>query len=147
MPSHSLKNPMPNRKASHTANLMLNNLFKLPFVVTGFGLLKRGFDPMAGIVHADKQNRDSFACDVMEAIRPRVDDWLLEFIQRHEFTKKDFYEKRDGGIRLTLKITPILTETISYWSADIDDVINQVEGILLNHKSIDQVKQHKKRRK
>jgi CRISPR/Cas system-associated endonuclease Cas1 len=55
----------------------------------------------------------------MEVVRPIVDDWLLEFIQRHEFTKKDLYEKRDDGIMLTLKITPILAKTISYWSDKI----------------------------
>ena len=63
---------------------------------------------MAGVVHADNQYRDSFGYDVMEAVRPDVDAWLFEFVQNHKFTIKDFYEKKDGGIRLTLKITPLL---------------------------------------
>jgi hypothetical protein len=46
----------------------------------------------------------------------------------------DFYEKRDGGIRLTLKITPILAETVSLWLEKIESVIKQVEGILLDNK-------------
>ncbi len=71
----------------------------------------------------------------MVAVRPKVDGLLLEFIQRHEFTKKDFYEKRDDGLRLTLKITCILAETTSSWSEYVNKVINKVEGILLNHES------------
>jgi hypothetical protein len=67
----------------------------------------------------------------MDAIRPDVDAWLLEFVQNHIFKVKDFYEKRDGGIRLTLKITPILVETVSLWSEKIESVIEHVEGILL----------------
>jgi len=126
---------------------MLNYLYALLVAETRFGLLKRGFDPIAGIVHTDNQYRDSFAYDVMEAVRPEVDAWLLEHIQRHEFTKQDFYEKRDGGIRLTLKITPVLGETISIWSENIETVINHVEGILLNHEAIDQIRHHKKYRK
>jgi CRISPR/Cas system-associated endonuclease Cas1 len=68
-------------------------------------LLRAGFDPMAGVCHTDNQYRDSFVYDVMKPVRPDVDAWLIEFIQNHKYSIKDFYEKRDGGIRLTLKIT------------------------------------------
>jgi len=95
---------------------------------------------MAGIIHADNQYRDSFAYDVMEAVRPDVDSWLLEFVQNHNFSLKDFHEKRDGGIRLTLKITPILAETVSLWSEKIESVIKQVRAILLNGKSLEKKK-------
>ena len=116
---------------------MLNYLDALLFAETRLGLLKAGFDPMAGVVHADHPYRDSFVYDVMEAVRPDVDMWLLDFVQNHDFSVKDFYEKRDGGIRLTLKITPILAETVSLWSEKIEAVIEQVEGILLKNKSPD----------
>jgi len=42
---------------------------------------------MAGIFHADNQYRDSLAYDVMEPVRPYVDEWLLEFIKSHVFPK------------------------------------------------------------
>jgi hypothetical protein len=73
----------------------------------------------------------------MEPVRPDVDEWLLEFMQNHKFTAKDFYEKRNGGIRLTLKITPILAETVLLWSDKIEAVIKQVESLLLNNETID----------
>jgi len=92
---------------------------------------------MAGIFHTDNQYRDSFVYDVMEAVRPDVDAWLLDFVQNHNFSVKDFYENRDGGIRLTLKITPILAETVSLWSEKIESVIEQVEGILLKNQNPD----------
>jgi CRISPR/Cas system-associated endonuclease Cas1 len=80
--------------------------------------------------HADDQYRDAFVYDVMEAVRLDVDAWLLELIQNRIFSVEDFYEKRDGGTRLTLKITPILAETVSLWSEKIESVIEQVEGVL-----------------
>lgn len=81
----------------------------------------------------------------MEAIRPDVDMWLIEFVQNHILTSKDFYEKRDGGIRLTLKITPVLAKTVSLWSEKIESVIEQVEGILLKNQNLD-FKMHHKRK-
>jgi len=66
----------------------------------------------------------------MDAVRPDVDAWLLEFVQNHKFSVKDFYEKRDGGIRLTLKITPILAEIVTLWSVKIESVIKRVKAIL-----------------
>jgi len=69
----------------------------------------------------------------MEAIRPDAVAWLLEFVQNHIFTVKDFYGKRDGGVRLTLKLTPFLAETIQLWANKIEPVIEQVKEILLNN--------------
>jgi len=86
--------------------------------------------------HADNQYRDSSVYDVMETVRPDVDMWLLEFVQNHNFSMKDFYEKRDGGIRLTLKITPILAETVLLWPEKIESVIERVKAILVGDGSL-----------
>ena len=125
------------------AKALLNYLYALLFAETRLGLLRAGFDPMAGVVHADNQYRDSFVYDVMEAVKPDVDAWLFGFVQNHLFSMKDFYEKRDGGIRLTLKITPILAETISLFSEKIESIIEQVEGILLKSQVPEQKKYKK----
>src|SRR5579863_724249 len=37
-----------------------------------------GLDPGIGFLHVDTPNRDSLACDLMEAVRPAVDAWLLD---------------------------------------------------------------------
>jgi len=72
------------------AKSMLNCLDAFLFAETRFGLLRACFDPMACVIHADNQYRDSFAYDVMEAVRPNVDVWVVEFVQGHKFTIKDF---------------------------------------------------------
>jgi len=86
---------------------------------------------MAGVAHADNPYRASFAYDVMESVRPDVDSWLFDFVQNHKFLTKDFYKKKDGRIRLTLKITPVLAETVSLWFEKIEAVIEQVKMVLL----------------
>ena len=55
-----------------------------------------------------------------------------------EETSKDFYKKNDGGIRLTLKITPILAETVSLWVERVEPVVARVKAILMDHDSLDE---------
>jgi CRISPR/Cas system-associated endonuclease Cas1 len=75
---------------------------------------------MAGVAHADNPYRDSFVYDVMELIRPDIDAWLVEFVQNLKFSVNDFYETRDGGIRLTFRLTPFLAETIPLWTNNLE---------------------------
>jgi CRISPR/Cas system-associated endonuclease Cas1 len=82
---------------------------------------------MAGVYHLDNPYRDSFPYDVMEPERPYVDDWLLEFMKNHLFSKRDYYENEDGGVRLTLKLTPILAETLPLLTERIKPVMQQVK--------------------
>jgi CRISPR/Cas system-associated endonuclease Cas1 len=77
----------------------------------------------ADIFHTDQIYRDSFVYNVIEAVRSDVDAWLLDFTETHVFSRTDFYETRDGGIRKTLKLTPILAETVSFWSENISSAI------------------------
>jgi hypothetical protein len=54
--------------------------------------------------------------------------------------KKDFYEPRYGGVRLTRKLTPFLAETLSIWVMKIESVIEQVKAILVDKDSIEGIK-------
>ena len=53
---------------------------------------------MAGDFHTDNQYRDSFDYDVMEAVRPDVDAWLLEFVQNCKFKIIDFMKNKMVGL-------------------------------------------------
>lgn len=41
-----------------------------------------GLDPGFGVLYVDTKARDSLACDLMEAIRPDVDAFLVDWITR-----------------------------------------------------------------
>jgi bisphosphoglycerate-dependent phosphoglycerate mutase len=66
----------------------------------------------------------------MEPVMLNVDEWLLEFIKNHIFIRRDFYENKDDGVRLTLKLTLILAETLPFWADRIEPDIQQVKRIL-----------------
>jgi CRISPR-associated endonuclease Cas1 len=96
------------RGASNPANAMLNYLYAILEAETRIALLTIGLDPGMGFLHADQAGRDSLALDVMEPIRPVVDQWLLDFIQRAYFAKRDFFERRDGTVRISSQIAALL---------------------------------------
>jgi hypothetical protein len=69
-----------------------------------------------GVLHADLTARDSLACDLMEPIRPQVDSYLLEWIERGPLRREWFFEERNGNCRLMRSFAARLTETASTWA-------------------------------
>lgn len=89
-----------NRKAANATNAMLNYLYSIARSETATALHAVGLDPGVGIMHADNPASDNLALDVMEAVRPHVDRWLLEFLTRRVFVFREFYEMEDGSVRM-----------------------------------------------
>ena len=90
-----------------------------------------GLEPGMGVMHADQRGRDSLACDLMEAIRPKVDAYVLEFLQRRAFRKADFFETREGVCRLMPSITGELLRTRESWSNELASVTEFVADTLM----------------
>ena len=53
-----------------------------------------------GVFHADQKCRDSLVLDLMEAVRPQVDAYLLDLLAARTFSAKDFVETRKGVCRV-----------------------------------------------
>jgi len=104
------------RNAANPANAILNYLYAILEAETRVALLTVGLDPGLGLMHADQVSRDSLACDVMETLRPTVDSWLLGYLAAAHFAKSDFFERPDGTVRLTSRLTAVLAETASVWA-------------------------------
>jgi CRISPR-associated protein Cas1 len=109
---------------------MLNYLYSLLYTQSRNAILKADLDPTAGIMHADNIYRDSFAYDVMELVRPDVDFWLLNFINKNKFPKKYFTVMPEGNIRLSLQITPHLVDTIPLWEEKIVPVVDNIRRMI-----------------
>lgn len=120
------------RTAANPANAILNYLYSILEAETRIALLAVGLDPGLGIVHADQKNRDSFACDVMEAIRPKVDAFVLELLRTRPFGTGDFFERRDGCCRLMPPVTKMLTETAPRWAAELGSIVEGIAEALMH---------------
>jgi CRISPR-associated endonuclease Cas1 len=104
------------RLAANPVNTILNYLYALLEAECRLALAALGLDPEMGVLHMDTVNRDSFACDLMEAIRPDVDAYVLNWIGRQSLKRNWFFEERNGNCRLMADLAIQLAETASTWA-------------------------------
>jgi CRISPR-associated endonuclease Cas1 len=103
------------RLATNPGNAILNYCYALAETESRLALSAMGLDPGLGVLHTDQKARASMALDLMEAIRPEVDAWVLRFLRTSTFRSDDFHETRQGNCRLLAPLTHILAETLPVW--------------------------------
>jgi CRISPR-associated protein Cas1 len=107
------------RSAINPANAMLNYTYTVLLFESVIALTAMGLDPGLGYLHLDVANRDSLACDVMEAVRPEVDGYLLDWLIRRPLKREWFRESSGGQCLLRYDLCSILCETASMWRSAI----------------------------
>jgi CRISPR associated protein Cas1 len=103
------------RAATHPINALLNYLYALLESEARIALLAAGLDPTLGVLHADQRNRDSFALDAMEPVRPDVDAFVLDLLEKRVFSARDFVEITNGVCRIRAPLTHDLALTLPRW--------------------------------
>ena len=89
-----------------------------------------GLDPGIGMLHRDRPNRDSLACDLMEPVRPLVDAYLFDWLSRGPLRKEWFFEKGDGNCRLMGQFAAQFSETAPIWRKAIGPIAERTAKIL-----------------
>jgi CRISPR-associated endonuclease Cas1 len=103
------------RLAANPANAILNYLYALGEGEARLACLAVGLDPAIGVLHADQHGRDSLALDLLEAVRPTIDEWFLDLLMTRTFRTRDFIEARQGNCRVLPPLTHELAATIELW--------------------------------
>ncbi len=103
------------RLAVNPANAALNYLYALLESESRLAAAALGLDPGLGVLHVDTTARDSLACDLMEAVRPEVDRYVLTWILSRPLRREWFFEQRDGNCRLMSSLAVQLAQTASTW--------------------------------
>ncbi len=106
-PLHRGKTP---RGAADPVNALLNYGYALAEAECRIAILAVGLDPGLGIVHTDHRGRDSLALDVLEPLRPIVDQHVLELLNNRHLRAEDFHETRTGVCRLLPPLTHELVQ-------------------------------------
>ena len=88
------------RNASHPVNAILNYAYAVLQSQLQIRLVAEGYDPMLGIMHADRDDAAAFVLDMMEPERPRVDRAALAFLRSEALHPADFTIREDGVVRL-----------------------------------------------
>ena len=118
------------RLAANPANAILNYLYALLESEARLAAVALGLDPGIGFLHVDTDARDSLASDLMEAVRPHIDAYLLDWIRRQPFRREWFFEKPDGNCRLMASLCLRLSETAQTWASLIAPVAEWVSRTL-----------------
>jgi CRISPR-associated endonuclease Cas1 len=103
------------RQAANPANAILNYLYTVLESEARLAAASLGLHPGLGILHCDKQGRDSLACDLMEPVRPQVDSLLLDWLANAPLRREWFFEERDGTCRLMGSFAEQLSQTAPTW--------------------------------
>ena len=104
------------RLAVTPVQAILNYCFALLQTETRLCLSILGLDPGLSVgLHTDTANRDSLALDVLEPIRPEIEQWLLSWISSEPFRRSDFFETGSGNCRLVSGLSKRLSETSPVW--------------------------------
>ena len=134
------------RKATNAANAILNYLYAILESEARIASLSMGLDPGIGFMHADQKSRDSLACDLMEAVRPKIDSYLLDFLTSRAFKKSDFFETREGLCRLMPSVAKPLAMAGTICARELAPIVEHVALALFDANSRRSDSERKSRR-
>jgi CRISPR-associated endonuclease Cas1 len=103
------------RLAVNPPNAILNYLYAVLESEARLAAAELGLDPGLGVLHKDTPNRDSLACDLMEPVRPLVDAYVFDWVNRGPLRREWFLEQANGNCRLMGSFAAQLSETASAW--------------------------------
>jgi len=118
------------RRAVNPPNAILNYLYAVLESEARLAAAVLGLDPGLGMLHTDRPNRDSLACDLMEPVRPQVDAYVLDWITQQPLRREWFFEQRDGNCRLMGSFAIRLSETAATWGRAVAPVAECVSRTL-----------------
>jgi CRISPR-associated endonuclease Cas1 len=119
-----------NRKAERPMNALTNYCYALLEIEAILSCHVMGLDPGLGLIHNDARGRDSLALDLMEPIRPVVDNFVLDLLERRTFRRSDFTETVDGHCRILAPLTHELAEMMPMWAAALAPVAERTAHTL-----------------
>jgi CRISPR-associated endonuclease Cas1 len=117
------------RLATNPPNAILNYLYAILEAESRLAAAALGLDPGLGFIHNDAPARDSLACDLMEAVRPSVDAYLLRLL-RGPISRSSFFEERSGNCRLMASLAAHLAQTAPMWARAVAPVAEWVAKTL-----------------
>jgi CRISPR-associated protein Cas1 len=118
------------RRAVNPSGAVLNYLYAILESECRLAAAALGLDAGLGVLHVDAPARDSLACDLMEAVRPDIDDFFLRWVTREMLKREWFLEQKDGNARLMASLAIKLSETAPMWGRAVAPIAEWVAGTL-----------------
>lgn len=119
-----------NRNATNPINALLNYCYGIAKAETAVACHIYGLEPTIGIMHVDYLYRTPLVFDLVEAVRPSVEQYVVDLVQTRTFTKDDFDELGNGRIRVLRPFTNELAEQAQRWHTEIAPVVQEVRSMI-----------------
>ncbi len=118
------------RRAIDPCNALLNYAYGVLAGQCKQVLMAEGFDTACGVLHADKQYRDSLVYDLMELYRPAVDALVLSLLARTTLTYGDFVQASDGQCRVHPQLARAVAAACRVAQYRVDEGAAQLRALL-----------------
>jgi CRISPR-associated protein Cas1 len=92
--------PRPNRNATHPVQAMLNYAYGVLESEVRTQIVAASLDPTIGILHGYYEDKLPLVYDLMEPLRPMVNQRILAFVTENVFVPTDFVISETGSVRL-----------------------------------------------
>jgi CRISPR-associated protein Cas1 len=119
------------RKAVHPVNAMLNYGYTVLAGRIERALVYEGYDPAAGTLHVITDGRASLVWDLIELLRPSVDEQLIGWIQTQKWRKRDFETNEEGTVYLRQQLARVVIQKSWIPDSKIKQVIRWYAGLLV----------------
>jgi CRISPR-associated endonuclease Cas1 len=106
------------RQARHPVNAMLNYGYGIVVSQVRSQIVAAGPDPTIGVIHERKDNPAPLVYDLLEPLRPLVDNAVLQFALTHTFEPGDFTINKWGGCRLNSQLAKVVASRLAAINAD-----------------------------
>lgn len=127
-----------NRYAIDPVNAMLNYAYRMLGIEAKLACLAAGMHPALGFMHADLYDRDSLVIDLIETVRPEVDEYVLSLLSHpgnpfaRRYARSDFTETSgdkelpDGTVRLSEALRHEISTQSVTWAGSLYTIAQDV---------------------
>jgi CRISPR-associated protein Cas1 len=111
------------KAATDPINSMLNLALAVTIGRITAAITARGLSPAIGIIH--KSPRWPLSYDVIEPLRPYIENNVFQFISSHKFAASDFViENKTGAVKFFEPMINVFIEAVSLPQASINQVVD-----------------------
>lgn len=118
------------QNATDPVNALLNYAYMVGYAEARLACISVGLDPRLGILHYDKDGRDSLACDILETIRPEIDRRIIKMMHTRRWSILDFMETGSGVCKLVAPVTHEICEYAVQWRDSAQKTARMVAELL-----------------
>jgi CRISPR-associated endonuclease Cas1 len=119
------------RRAITPGHACLNYSYAILQAETTIAAYAVGLDPALGLMHADERYRGNLAIDLMEPLRPVVDEAVLDLLEQREFGRGDLLETPQGVCRIGAPLARELAERISSLRLPVGQTVEDTSSVLV----------------